>query len=101
MLSAAEFLQRFDRAGALVNVTWTPAGGGTPVTFKASFQDAGSAVRFGMVSADEPEILFEASHCPNLTNGDTVTINGTDYRVRDGGNFKDATARRFRVRAEA
>lgn len=101
MLSAAEFLRRFERAGIMVDATWTPAGGGTPVTFKAMMQDADSDIRFGVVQADEPELLFEAAYCPALTNGDTVTIAGTDYRVRDGGNFKDATARRFRIRVDA
>lgn len=96
--TAAEFLRSFERSGFMVDATWTPAGGGSPVTFKALYQDAQSEVRFGMVTADEPVITFEAAYCPALTNGDTVSIGGVSYKVRDGGNFKDATARRFRVR---
>lgn len=96
--TAAEFLRSFERSGFMVDTTWTPAGGGAPATFKALFQDAQSEIRFGMVTADEPAITFEQSYCPLLTNGDTVAIGGVDFKVRDGGNFKDATARRFRVR---
>jgi len=96
--TAAQFLRSFERSGFMVDTTWTPAGGGAPATFKALFQDAQSQVRFGMVTADEPAITFEQAYCPLLTNGDTVTIGGTPYKVRDGGNFKDATARRFRIR---
>lgn len=96
--TAAEFLRSFERSGFMVDATWAPAGGGAPVTFKALYQDAQSDVRFGMVTADEPVITFETSYCPALTNGDTVSIAGVPYKVRDGGNFKDATARRFRVR---
>lgn len=106
--TAAEFLRSFERSGFMVDTTWTPAGGGAPATFKALYQDAQSDVRFGMVTADEPVTTFEAAYCPALTNGDTVTysgdraaaigIDGMSFKVRDGGNFKDATARRFRVR---
>lgn len=108
--TAAEFLRSFERSGFMVDATWTPAAGGVPVTFKALYQDAKSDVRFGMVSADEPVITFEKSYCPLLTNNDTVTfsgesaaaigIDGVSVKVRDGGNFKDATARRFRVRKQ-
>jgi hypothetical protein len=96
--TAAQFLRSFERSGFMVDMTWTPTAGGSPATFKALYQDAQSEVRFGMVTADEPVITFEQSYCPLLTNGDVVTIDGTDFKVRDGGNFKDATARRFRVR---
>lgn len=96
--TAAEFLRSFERSGFMVDTTWTPAGGGAPATFKALYQDAQSDVRFGMMTAEEPLITFEASYCPALTNGDTVGIGGISYKVRDGGNFKDATARRFRIR---
>lgn len=95
----------------MVDTTRTPAGGGASVTFKALYQDAQSEIRFGMVTADEPLITFEKAYCPALTNGDTVTfsgdkadameISGVSYKVRDGGNFKDATARRFRIRKAA
>lgn len=99
MLPAADFLRSFERAGFMVDMTWTPAGGGaTPVTFKGLYQDMQSEVRFGLVTADEPVITFDAAYCPGMTNEDTVTIAGTDYMVRDGGNYKDATARRFRIR---
>lgn len=95
--TAAEFLRSFERSGFMVDMTWTPAVG-DPVTFKGLFQDAQSEVRFGVVTADEPVITFEQSYCPLLTNGDTVSIAGVSHKVRDGGNFRDATARRFRVR---
>jgi hypothetical protein len=98
--TAAEFLRSFERSGFMVETTWTPAVG-DPVTFKALYQDAQSDVRFGMVTADEPVITFEAGYCPNLSNGDSVSIGGTGYKVRDGGFFKDATARRFRIRKVA
>jgi len=96
--TAAEFLRSFERSGFMVDATWTPSGGGSAVTFQALYQDAQSEVRFGMVTADEPVITFEQSYCPLLTNGDSVSIGGVSFKVRDGGNFKDATARRFRVR---
>lgn len=104
--TAAEFLRSFEKF--MVDMTWTPAGGGATVTNRALFQDMQSEVRFGMVTADEPVITFEKVNFPALTNGDTVTfsgdaaaaieINGVSFKVRDGGNFKDATARRFRIR---
>ena len=96
--TAAQFLRSFERSGFMVDATWTPAGGVAAPAFKALYQDAQSEVRFGLVTADEPVITFEQSYCPLLTNGDTVSIGGVDFKVRDGGNFKDATARRFRVR---
>lgn len=96
--TAAEFLRSFARF--MDDVTWQPAVG-DPVTFKALFQDAGAAPRMGMLMAAEPEIKFETALCPLLSSGDTVTILGTAYKVRDGGDFKDATARQFRVRKAA
>jgi hypothetical protein len=95
--SAAEFLRSFERSGFMVDTTWTPVVG-DPVTFKALFQDAGAAPRMGMVMASEPTLTFETSYCPTLTNGDTVTVASASYKVRDGGDFKDATARQFRIR---
>ncbi|MBI3096342.1 MAG: hypothetical protein HYY97_15850 [Rhodocyclales bacterium] len=97
--TAAEFLRSFERSGFMVDVTWTSAGSAAAaVTFKALYQDAQSEVRFGMVTADEPVVTFETAYCPLLTNGDQLEIGGAFFKVRDGGNFKDATARRFRVR---
>lgn len=98
--TAAEFLRSFERSGFMVEATWTPAVG-APVTFKTLFQDAGAAPRLGMLMATEPTITFEASYCPALTSGDAVSIGGVGFKVRDGGNFKDATARQFRVRKAA
>lgn len=98
--SAAEFLAPF-LAKWGEDATWTPSDGGAQVAVRVLLTKAESAVRFGMVAADEPEIMFRTDACPALTNDDTVTIAGIDYKVRDGGNFKDATARRFRVRAVA
>lgn len=91
----------------MVDTTWIPAltnaftDDGLSVTFKALYQDAQSDVRFGLVTADEPVITFEAAYCNALTNGDTVVIGEVSYKVRDGGNFKDSTARRFRIRKVA
>lgn len=98
--TAAEFLRSFERSGFMVDVTWTPAAG-LPATFKALFQDEHSEVRFGMVTAQEPVITFENAYCPLLSNGDAINVGGVDYKVRDGGFFKDASARRFRVRKTA
>lgn len=95
--TAAEFLRSFERSGFMVDATFTPAVG-DPVTFKTLFQDAGAAPRMGMVMATEPMITFEAAYCPDLTGGEVVTIGSASYKVRDGGDFKDATARQFRVR---
>lgn len=100
--TAAEFLRSFERSGFMVDVTWTSAGSAVlPATFKALYQNAQSEVRFGMVTADEPVITFETAYCPMLTNGDQLEIGGVFFKVRDGGNFKDATARRFRIREAA
>lgn len=97
--TAAEFLRSFERSGFMVDATFTPSGvGALPVTFKTLFQDAGAAPRMGMLMATEPTITFEAAYCPDLTSGDTVAIGGDSYKLRDGGDFKDATARQFRVR---
>lgn len=99
--TAAEFLRSFERSGFMVDVMAMP-GGGAPVTFKALYQDAESRVRMGgLLMAAEPEITYETSYCPDLTGGDSIIIDGESFRVRDGGDFRDATARRFRVRKAA
>ena len=100
--TAAQFLRSFERSGFMVDATWTSTDSAVaPITFKALYQDAQSQVRFGMVTADEPVVTFETAYCPLLTNGDQLEIDGVFYKVRDGGNFKDATARQFRVRKVA
>jgi hypothetical protein len=97
--TAAEFLRSFERSGFMVDATFTPPGvGAVPVTFKCLYQDAESRIRLGAIMAVEPEITFEAAYCPDLTNGDALVIGGATFKVRDGGDFRDATARRFRVR---
>lgn len=95
--TAAEFLAPFlSKWGE--DAYWTPAGNGSGATVRVLLTNNQSAVRFGMVAANEPEIMFRAGDCPALTNGDDIVIAGETYRVRDGGDFKDATARRFKVR---
>lgn len=85
----------------MVDVTHIPASGGASKTFKGLFQDAGVDTRLGMLTASEPLLTFETAYCQDMESDDIVVIGNRTYRVRDGGDFKDATAKRFRIRETA
>ena len=100
-ISAAAFLRAFERSGFMVDVTWTPPAGGAAVAFKGLMRQTGDAPFAGLVMASEPMLVFETAYCPELTNDDLVSIGGTEYRVRQGGFFRDASARQFELRKAA
>jgi hypothetical protein len=98
MPTAAEFLATFERAGFLVDMTWSPAGGGVGASFAARFE-AGAAPMLGnLVTATEPAITFETAKAAALTNGDTVTIGVSQFSVREVRPLYDGTITRAHLR---
>lgn len=82
MSLAAEAFAAISDSELLTAATHMPAGGGAATGFSVLLRRGGGDA-LSMVGSAEPIIQYEAADAPALTQGDTVTIAGIDYRVRD------------------
>jgi hypothetical protein len=98
MLTAAAFLATFERAGFLVDMTWAPAGGGAGGSFAARFEAGAVPVMRDLVSGAEPVIMFETAKAPALTNGDTLTVGVSEFKIREVRPLYDGTITRATLR---
>ncbi len=82
MLTADSIFSKFKGTGLLFSASWTPAGGGAGATFEARLMKAGVA-GLPMIGAAEHAIQFATADAPGIAQGDTVTVNGRTYKLRD------------------
>lgn len=100
MLDAASFFAKFKGRGLLYETTWTPAGGGAGGSFEARLMRGGPA-NIPMVGAEEKAIQFITTEGGAIAQGDTVTLGGTTYKLRDrdiDNCSADGTLTAYRIR---
>lgn len=82
MLTAAAIFSKFKGTGMLFSASWTPAGGGAAAVFDVRLMKAGVA-GLPMIGASEYAIQFVTAEAAGIAQGDTVTVNGKSYKLRD------------------
>ena len=83
MRSTEQFFAAFDRAGILKTALWTPSAGGAQksaqVRYRAPTQDALSSE----VKSVDYSIEYPATVLVGLKRGETITVNGMQFTVRE------------------
>ncbi len=83
MLTSAKFFESFDKAGFLKSASWVPSGGGGPYAgVKVRFLTPDAAIVDGLVVTADFEIRYVTEQLPGLKEAETVTVDGTNYKVR-------------------
>jgi hypothetical protein len=82
------------RAGLLKTVTWTPAEGVEPQTVDVDFRAPDETVLDGLGLSTDYSIRYPASILVGLAQGDTVTLEGQTYRVREVRAVGDGSEKR-------
>lgn len=82
MLTSAKFFESFDKAGFLKPASWIPSGGGGPYAAKVRFLTPDAALVDGLVVTADFEIRYVTEQLPGLKEAETVTVDGTNYKVR-------------------
>jgi hypothetical protein len=82
------------RAGLLKEATWIPAEGAEPETAAVDFRAPDETVLDGLGLSTDYAIRYPASVLVGLTQGDTVTLEGQIYRVREVRAVGDGTEKR-------
>jgi len=74
----------FSEAEFGLAATWTPAAGGAASSISILFDNGYEDYEFGTVehSGRAPAAMVQSSEVAGLVVGDTLTIEGVDYRVR-------------------
>lgn len=83
MLDTAAFFAAAQRAGMTRAVAWTPSGGGAEQTADAVFREGAAEVVAGEAFAADPTIAYPAAQLTGLKRGETVTVGGVAYKVRE------------------
>jgi hypothetical protein len=86
VLSTPDFFAAFAAAGFLKTATWTPtagAGGGPQQTAKVQFKAPSQDVLGGSVFVNEYHIIYPATAFFGMRRGETVNVDGTNYKVRE------------------
>lgn len=83
-----------DHAGLLKTAVWSPSNGSAPLTAKVDFQAPDETVldRLGL-SADYA-ITYPASRLVGLASGETLSVDGLPYRVREIRAIGDGSEKR-------
>lgn len=83
MLSTEGFFEVAQRAGMLKAVSWTPSAGGAAQTADAFFRAPAEDVLAGSAFTPEYSISYPATKLTGLLRGETVTVDGASYKVRE------------------
>jgi hypothetical protein len=83
-----------EHAGMLLEAIWSHGNGDPPVTVKVDFQAPDEAVLDGLALSADYAIRYPAKRLPGLVAGDTLTINGQTYRVRETRVLGDGSEKR-------
>jgi hypothetical protein len=78
VLTAAQIFAKFKPSGMLFEASWTGQAG--PFYVRLMKPAAGG---LALIGASEQSIQFAVADAPTLAQGDTVTINGKSYKLRD------------------
>lgn len=83
-----------EHAGLLVMAVWSPGNGNPPVTVKVEFQAPDEVVLDGLALSADYAIRYLAKGLPDLVVGETLTIKGQTYRVREVRVLGDGSEKR-------
>lgn len=72
-----------DRAGFLKEATWTPPGGGVPLTVKVGFRAPDEPVLDWLAVSTDHAITYPVTALPDLVAEEIVRIEAVDFRVRE------------------
>jgi hypothetical protein len=82
------------RAGLLKEATWSPANGAEPQTVAVDFRAPDETVLDGLGLSTEYAIRYPAGVLIGLAAGETVTLEGQAYRVREIRAIGDGSEKR-------
>jgi hypothetical protein len=82
------------RAGLLKEATWSPANGADPQTVAVDFRAPDETVLDGLALSTDYAIRYPASALVGLTSGETLTIDGQSFRVREVRAVGDGSEKR-------
>lgn len=83
MLPTADFYAAAARAGMTRAVAWTPSGGGAEQTADVMFREPVRDVLSGEAFTTEPSISYPTTQLVGLLRGETITVAGVSYKVRE------------------
>lgn len=83
MLSTVDFFAAAARAGMTRVVTWTPSGGGSEQTADVYFREPVRDVLSGEAFSSDPMISYPATQLTGLIRGETLSVAGVNYKVRE------------------
>lgn len=83
MLTTEQFFEYAEAAGMTVPASWAPSGGGATQTADVIFKAPSHDVLAGGAFATDPSIQYAAVDLVGLKRGETVTVNGSTYKVRE------------------
>jgi len=83
-----------EHAGLLQAAIWSPGNGDPPVTVKVDFQATDEAVLDSLALSADYAIRYPAKRFANLVVGETLTINGQAYRIREIRSLGDGSEKR-------
>lgn len=84
MLDSAAFFQSFDKAGFLKTALWTPSDGGPQQSARVRLRAPSRDALAGEFSVTDHSIRYPATLLEGLKRGETLLIEGAEYRVREG-----------------
>lgn len=73
----------FNQSEFAVQAAFTPTGGGTPVSASVIFNAQTQDIFGDAVLTDEYTMVYPATALPGIKAGDTGTVSGVQYRIRD------------------
>lgn len=83
MKTTTQLYESFDKAGFLKPASWTPSTGGPTLTAKVRYRGQSQVVGGdGGIRTVDHEIRYPTTAFPGLKEGEIVTVDGADYRVR-------------------
>ena len=92
MMAFVDFLyEAADRAGLLKEALWNPSDGSDSVSAKVDFRAPDETVLDGLALSADYAIHYPASKLVGLASGETLTIDGQAYRVREVGAIGDGS----------
>jgi len=83
-----------EQAGLLREAVWSPTGGGAVVTAKVGFRAPDENILDGLGLSTDYAITYPASNLVGLAAGDTLTLDGFAYRVREIRAIADGSEKR-------
>jgi hypothetical protein len=83
-----------DRAGFLKEAVWIPSDGSESVSAKVDFRAPDQTVLDGLGLSTDYAIHYPASALVGLASGETLTIDGQTYRVREVRALSDGSEKR-------